>query len=62
MQTLTRFWRDESGPELVEWAVVTAVLLGATAAVVIALRDEVLAAFTQIFDALEDPPPDSFTN
>ena len=49
--TLTRFWRDETGPELVEWAVVTAVLLTATVAIVIALRDEVVESLAHIFDA-----------
>ena len=62
MNLMTRFWRDETGPELVEWAVVTAVLPTATVVFIIALRDEVLAVMSDIFDALEDPPPDSFTN
>ena len=62
MKTLTRFWRDETGPELVEWAVVTAVLVTATAATIIALRESVMDALMSIFDALEDPPPDNFTN
>lgn len=35
IRTLNRFWSDESGPELVEWAVVTIILL--VAAVVLYL-------------------------
>jgi Flp pilus assembly pilin Flp len=27
LQTVKRFWDDEAGPELVEWAVVTIILL-----------------------------------
>jgi Flp pilus assembly pilin Flp len=37
MNTLKRFWGDESGPELVEWAVVTIVLLVAAVILYIAV-------------------------
>jgi len=30
IRELQRFWKDEAGPELVEWAVVTIILLVAT--------------------------------
>ena len=35
--TLQRFWKDESGPELVEWAVVTIILLLAAVVLYIAV-------------------------
>jgi len=35
--TLQRFWNDESGPELVEWAVVTIILLVAAIVLYIAV-------------------------
>lgn len=35
--TLQRFWNDESGPELVEWAVVTIILLIAAIVLYIAV-------------------------
>lgn len=35
--TLKRFWNDESGPELVEWAVVTIILLVAAIVLYIAV-------------------------
>ena len=37
MSTLKRFWNDESGPELVEWAVVTIILLVAAVILYIAV-------------------------
>jgi Flp pilus assembly pilin Flp len=35
--TLNRFWNDESGPELVEWAVVTIILLVAAIVLYVAV-------------------------
>jgi Flp pilus assembly pilin Flp len=57
---LQTFWRDESGPEMVEWAVVTLVLLVATVAVLIAMRDTLIDMFKQAFDKLEAAPPSTF--
>ncbi len=57
---LKRFWNDESGPELVEWAVVTLVLLVATVLVMVSLRNEVLVFLQSIFTVLEAEPPDSY--
>jgi Flp pilus assembly pilin Flp len=37
INTLKRFWNDESGPELVEWAVVTIILLVAAVILYIAV-------------------------
>jgi Flp pilus assembly pilin Flp len=37
INTLTRFWSDESGPELVEWAVVTIILLVAAVVLYVAV-------------------------
>jgi Flp pilus assembly pilin Flp len=37
INTLNRFWRDESGPELVEWAVVTIILLIAAVVLYVAV-------------------------
>lgn len=57
---LRRLWRDERGAELVEWAVVTAVLLTATAMIIINLKDEILGFFADLFNTLQDPPPSDF--
>jgi Flp pilus assembly pilin Flp len=37
VNTFKRFWNDESGPELVEWAVVTIILLVAAVILYIAV-------------------------
>ncbi|MCE7937192.1 hypothetical protein DCC79_00085 [bacterium] len=37
VNSLKRFWNDESGPELVEWAVVTIILLVAAIVLYIAV-------------------------
>lgn len=55
-----RFWRDETGPEMVEWAVVTVILLIATTFAVILLRNELIALFQAIFAKLSEQPPDSW--
>ncbi len=57
---LQEFWRDESGPEMVEWAVVTVILLVATTFVIILLRNELIALFQAIFVKLSEQPPDSW--
>ncbi len=47
-KTLTDFLRDESGPELVEWAILTTVLLLASGLLLIRIYDEVLAVMERI--------------
>jgi Flp pilus assembly pilin Flp len=53
---LERFLKDENGAELVEWAVVTMVLLAASVAVLIAIGDELERIFTSILNQLERIP------
>jgi Flp pilus assembly pilin Flp len=43
-----RFLADDSGPEMVEWAVVTIVLLAATFAVLVAIKGALKARFVSI--------------
>ncbi len=57
---LRRFWKDEAGAEMVEWAVVTVILLVATVPAILALQDELLEMFTNVFKVLETPPPDQY--
>jgi Flp pilus assembly pilin Flp len=57
---IKRFWQDDDGAELVEWAVVTCVLLSFTVVVIIALRDRIIALYQQIFTAIQNPPPESY--
>jgi Flp pilus assembly pilin Flp len=57
---LREFWHDETGPEMLEWAVVTVILLTATVAIMVALRNDLLIFFENIFKAMAEPPPDSY--
>jgi len=55
-EELERFFKDEVGAELVEWAVVTMILLVASVAVLIAIGDELERIFTSILNQLERIP------
>ncbi|MEO8082707.1 MAG: hypothetical protein ABI780_02730 [Ardenticatenales bacterium] len=57
---LQRFWSDTSGAEMIEWALVTVVLLSTTMFIIILLQDEIMKFYETIFGALEKAPPDSF--
>ncbi len=52
VKTLHRFLRDESGPELVEWAVVTVVLLLATGVILSQIYDRVIQVMVTILEQL----------
>jgi len=58
IRELQRFLRDEAGPELVEWAVVTIILLLATIPVLILISDELKRIFEDILAQLERIPGD----
>jgi Flp pilus assembly pilin Flp len=60
MNRLRAFWQDDSGPEMVEWAVVTLILLVATVLGIIAIRDTLIDMFRSTFNKLEEAPPSSF--
>jgi Flp pilus assembly pilin Flp len=55
-QELRSFWQDEAGSEFVEWAVVTIILLSATAVVLLQIGDELKAAFERILAELQGLP------
>ncbi len=57
---VARFWRDEQGAEMVEWAVVTILLLGFTAFILIMIQDELKRLLEAVFDALQRDPPDQY--
>jgi Flp pilus assembly pilin Flp len=52
MQELKKFLADESGPELIEWAVVTVILILATFAILSAIGDELTRIYNVIRDTL----------
>lgn len=60
LETTRRFFHDDGGAELVEWAVVTIILLVATVPALLALQGELLDMFTNVFKVLEAPPPDQY--
>lgn len=49
MSIMNRFWNDESGPELVEWAVVTIILLVAAIVLYIAVGKVLGGVICSIF-------------
>jgi len=52
VEELRRFLLDESGPELVEWAMVTMVLLLATGLILIQIYDEVIRVMEGLLQQL----------
>jgi len=59
-QLILRFRADDSGAEMVEWAVVTIVLLVATVPVLILLRDKITEAVHDVLNNLQEDPKDEF--
>jgi Flp pilus assembly pilin Flp len=57
---IRKFWEDESGPEMVEWAVVTIVLLVATMPVLLLLRNAIFESLQSVFKFLEEDPKDAY--
>jgi len=55
-EELQRFLRDEAGPELVEWAVVTIVLLAATVLVLREIGAELERVYRDILAELRGIP------
>lgn len=48
MQGIERFWREEEGTEVVEWALVCGLLVGAGAALYVAIGGQVNTIMTGI--------------
>ena len=60
MELIRRFWDDDSGPELVEWAVVTLVLLAATVTVLVLMRGLLVDILKSMFYKLQEDPNDAW--
>ena len=52
MRELRRFMSDEKGPELVEWAIVTVILVLATVLILGAIGTQLTAMYQRILDLL----------
>jgi Flp pilus assembly pilin Flp len=53
LRELQRFYKDESGPELVEWAIVTLILILATFAILQLIGDELKTSYNRILETLK---------
>ena len=53
IRELRSFWQDENGTEIVEWILVTAILLAAGVPVLIQIGNALKAAFQAILDELQ---------
>jgi len=53
MRELGRFLSDESGPELVEWAIVTVILVLATYLIIQAIGDQLSDIYREILRVLQ---------
>lgn len=52
-----RFWKDEQGLELSEYAVMAAIIVVLTVATIIALKDQIVTAFTRLTTAISGVNP-----
>ncbi len=50
-----KFLRDEQGLELSEYAVMTALIIMAVITAIVALRTQIIAAFTRVTTAITNP-------
>ena len=57
---LRKLWKDDDGAEMVEWAIVTVVLLVATTPVLLLLRDQIIEATRGILMNLQEDPKDEW--
>ena len=56
IRELRSFWQDESGSEIVEWVVVTAILLAASVAVLLAIGARLTVLYEEILEELAPTP------
>lgn len=52
---LRRFWKDDSGMETVEWAIMAALIVAGMIAIVGGIGENVEAAFSKLQEATTDP-------
>lgn len=57
MQGIVRFWREEEGTEVVEWALVGGLIVAVGAAIFVAIGDSVEVHLGALRDLLEDNEP-----
>jgi|GEM_PF-355232 len=57
MQGIERFWKEEEGTEVVEWALVGGLIVAVGAAIFTLIGDEVVANLTELLEALGGTAP-----
>jgi Flp pilus assembly pilin Flp len=60
LETFKRLWDDEAGAEMVEWAMVTLILLVFTVGAIMALKGELIKLYQTMFEAIQRDPPDTY--
>lgn len=61
LSTFSRFWNDESGQGLTEYALILALVSVGLIAVMIVFRDAIGGIFDRIAQVLEDAPNSGYT-
>jgi len=59
-EIIRRFIDDEQGAEMLEWAVVTVILLIATVGILVALRDTIIDVIKSILGQVQEDPTDAW--
>ncbi|MCE8028006.1 hypothetical protein HOP54_04775 [Halomonas daqingensis] len=57
MQGVVRFWREEEGTEVVEWALVGGLIVAVGAAIFVLIGDEVVDKLGELLEALGGTVP-----
>ena len=55
-----RFWRDDRGSELMEYAFVALIILAASVPVLLMLKDELLGYVQDVFADMQVKPPTDY--
>jgi Flp pilus assembly pilin Flp len=52
-----KFWNDEQGLELSEYAVMAAIIIALTVATILTLKDQIIVAFQDLVNAMKGTAP-----
>lgn len=62
MGSMKQFWDDEVGAELVEWAVLTLILLVATVPGLLLIRETLIDVIKDIFSRVQENPDNAWVS
>jgi Flp pilus assembly pilin Flp len=60
MTHVRRFWHDEDGPELVEWALIALIIFGAGVVGIVHFRNELVGVLQDTFTQLQKSPDTTY--